>query len=215
MGLAKEKTARASLTLIQGTQQKSDAELVLLCQQKDPVAFEVLVKRHQRAVFNLLYQLAPDWNNTSDMAQEVFIRAWRSIHNLRNPRAFRSWLNQIATNLFYDELRKRPKNIHTVSMDEGMDSDDFDDNLTRDIADTSALPDECVQRQELVEAIHAAMAELPEPFRVAIVLRELQGLSYEEIAFLTRSEMGTVKSRIARARTKIQQLLAPYLVNAA
>jgi RNA polymerase sigma-70 factor, ECF subfamily len=215
MGLPKEKSVRSSLTLIHGSQNKTDAELVVLSQQKDTSAFEVLVRRHQRSVYNLLYQLAPDWNNTSDLAQEVFIRAWKSIHNLRNPRAFRSWLNQIATNLFYDELRRRPKHMNTISMDEGFESDEHDEGPTRDIADTSALPDECFQRQELVDAIHSAMSQLPEQFRVAIVLRELQGLSYEEIALLTQSEMGTVKSRIARARTKIQQLLEPYLTTAA
>lgn len=215
MGLPKENRVRASLKLVSNNSQKTDAELVVLSQQKDPAAFEALVKRYQRPIYNLLYQLAPDWNNTSDLAQEVFIRAWRSIHNLRNPRAFRSWLNQIATNLFYDELRKRPKQMNIVSMDEGFESDDGDDGPTRDIADTSALPDECVQRKELTEMIHKAMAELPEQFRVAIVLRELQGLSYEEIALLTQSEMGTVKSRIARARTKIQELIGPYLANAA
>lgn len=215
MGLPKEKSVRASLTLIHGNQNKTDAELVVLSQQKDTAAFEVLVRRHQRSVYNLLYQLAPDWNNTADLAQEVFIRAWKSIHNLRNPRAFRSWLNQIATNLFYDELRRRPKHMNTISMDEGFENDEHDESPTRDIADTSALPDECFQRQELVDAIHNAMAQLPEQFRVAIVLRELQGLSYEEIALLTQSEMGTVKSRIARARTKIQQLLEPYLESAA
>lgn len=215
MGVPKEKSVRASLTLITGNQGKTDAELVVLTQQKDTAAFEILVRRHQRAVYNLIYQLAPDWNNTSDLTQEVFIRAWKSIHNLRNPRAFRSWLNQIATNLFYDELRRRPKHLNTISMDEGFDSDEHDEGPTRDIADTSALPEENFQRQELINAIQKAMAELPEQFRVAIVLRELQGLSYEEIALLTQSEMGTVKSRIARARTKIQQLLEPYLETAA
>ncbi|HEY9791241.1 MAG TPA: sigma-70 family RNA polymerase sigma factor [Candidatus Obscuribacterales bacterium] len=204
-----------SLKLVTGTQEKSDAELVILCQQKDPLAFQTLVRRYQRSVYNSLYQMAPDWNNTADLVQEVFIRAWRSIHNLRNPRAFRSWLHQIATNLFYDELRKRPKQVHTISMDEPMDIEEGEDSATRDIADTSALPDECAQRKELTALIHKAMAELPEQFRVAIVLRELQGLSYEEIAVLTRSEMGTVKSRIARARNKIQELLEPYLLETA
>lgn len=215
MGLPVEKCARTSLTLVYSNQQKTDAELVVLCQQKDPAAFEVLVRRHQRAVYNLIYQLAPDWNHTADLTQEVFIRAWRSIHNLRNPKAFKSWLNQIATNLFYDELRKRPKQINTISMDDSAENEDGSESPTRDIADTSALPDECVQRQELAEAIRNAMAQLPEQFRVAIILRELQGLSYEEIALLTHSEMGTVKSRIARARTKIQQMLTPYLTVAA
>lgn len=209
-----EQNNKPFLTVVNGgnsDRARTDAELVLACQKKDPVAFEELIKRHQRSVFNLLYQLAPDWNNTADLSQEVFIRVWKSIDNLRNPRAFRSWLNQITTNLFYDELRKRPKQVPTISMDEPWENEDSDDSPTRDIADSSALPDECYQRKELSLAIRDAMSQLPEHFRMAIVLRELQGLSYEQIAILTQTEMGTVKSRIARARNKVQQLLAPYI----
>lgn len=192
--------------------QKSDRDLVLACQKRDPAAFEELVKRHQRTVYALLYQLAPDWSDTSDLAQEVFIRVWRSINNLRNPSSFRSWLTQIVTNLFYDELRRRPRRVPTVSMDEGIDPDaEEGGTATRDIPDSSTLPDEKVLNQELSEVIREAMVKLPEQFRTAIVLREVEGLSYEEIAILTKTEMGTVKSRIARARTKLQELLQPYL----
>jgi RNA polymerase sigma-70 factor (ECF subfamily) len=193
--------------------QKSDRDLVLACQKREPAAFEELVKRHQRTVYALLYQLAPDWHDTSDLAQECFIRVWRNINNLRNPGAFRSWLTQIVTNLFYDELRKRPRRIPTISMDETLDgSDDVTaEQATRDIADTSTLPDERILSHELSDAIREAMTKLPEQFRTAIVLREIEGLSYEEIAILTKTEMGTVKSRIARARTKLQELLQPYL----
>ncbi len=190
--------------------QKSDRDLVLACQRREPAAFEELVKRHQRTVYALLYQLAPDWSDTSDLAQEVFIRVWRSINNLRNPSSFRSWLTQIVTNLFYDELRKRPRRLPTVSMDESLD-DEETDGATRDIPDTSAQPDEKVLSTELNEVIRQAMLRLPEQFRTAIVLREVEGLSYEEIAVITKTEMGTVKSRIARARTKLQELLKPYI----
>ncbi len=207
-----EDKERPFLTVLSGgSSHRSESELVLACQRKDPVAFEELIKRHQRSVYNLLYQLAPDWNTTADLAQEVFIRVWKSIDTLRNPKAFRSWLNQITTNLFYDELRKRPKQLPTVSMDEPWDYEDNEECPTRDIADLSALPDECYQRKELSIAIREAMLQLPGHFRTAIVLRELQGLSYEEIAAVTHSEMGTVKSRIARARSKVQQMLAPYV----
>lgn len=192
--------------------QKSDRDLVLACQKRDPAAFEELVKRHQRTVYALLYQLAPDWVDTSDLAQEVFIRVWRSINNLRNPSSFRGWLTQIVTNLFYDELRRRPRRLPTVSMDEGLDPDaEEGESATRDIPDVTLLPDEKVLNRELSEVIREAMAKLPEQFRTAIVLREVEGLSYEEIAILTKTEMGTVKSRIARARTKLQELLQPYL----
>ncbi len=193
--------------------QKSDRDLVLACQRREPQAFEELVKRHQRTVYALLYQLAPEWQDTSDLAQDVFIRVWRSIGNLRNPGAFRSWLTQIVTNLFYDELRKRPRRVPTVSMDEGIDDPDSEEGggASRDIPDSSMLPDERILTDELAVVIRQAMANLPEQFRTAIVLRELEGLSYEEIAVLTKTEMGTVKSRIARARSKLQEILTPYL----
>ena len=192
--------------------QKSDRDLVLACQKREPQAFEELVKRHQRTVYALIYQLAPDWEDTTDLAQEVFIRVWRSINNLRNPASFRSWLTQIVTNLFYDELRKRPRKLPTVSMDDSADSDDSE-NPTRDIPDSSAMPDEKVLNKEVSEVIRQAMLKLPEQFRTAIVLREVEGLSYEEIAVITQTEMGTVKSRIARARAKLQELLKPYIEN--
>jgi RNA polymerase sigma-70 factor, ECF subfamily len=190
---------------------KTDADLILLCQKKDSRAFEELIKRHQRTVYALLYRLAPDWNDTADLAQEVFIRMWRSIGNLRNPSAFRSWLSQIVTNLFYDELRKRPRQLPTISMDEPLDSEEGNDATTREIKDKSAGPDELCQRNELTAIVRQAMVRLPEQFRTAIILREFEGLSYEEIALITHTEIGTVKSRIARARAKIQEIVSPYL----
>ena len=192
--------------------QKNERDLVLSCQRREPEAFEELVKRHQRTVYSLLYQLAPDWTDTSDLAQEVFIRVWRSINNLRNPSSFRSWLTQIVTNLFYDELRKRPRRLPTISIDELNSEDGLGvEAITRDIPDSSALPDEKILNRELSEIIRDAMLQLPEQFRTAVVLREIESLSYEEIAILTKTEIGTVKSRIARARAKLQQLLKPYL----
>jgi RNA polymerase sigma-70 factor (ECF subfamily) len=204
---------RPQLSVIQGGsyQGKTDAELIVLCQKKDSRAFEELIKRHQRTVYALLYRLAPDWNDTSDLAQEVFIRMWRSIGNLRNPSAFRSWLSQIVTNLFYDELRKRPRQLPTISMDEPIDSEEGSDATTRDIKDKAAGPDELCQRKEMTEVVRQAMTRLPEQFRTAIILREFEGLSYEEIALITNTEIGTVKSRIARARAKIQEMVSPYL----
>lgn len=213
MNLRKVPDMRPQLSVIQGGSYagKTDAELIVLCQKKDSRAFEELIKRHQRTVYALLYRLAPDWNDTADLAQEVFIRMWRSIGNLRNPSAFRSWLSQIVTNLFYDELRKRPRQLPTISMDEPIDSEEGSDATTRDIKDKAAGPDELCQRNELTEIVRQAMTKLPEQFRTAIILREFEGLSYEEIALITHTEIGTVKSRIARARAKIQEMVSPYL----
>ena len=187
-----------------------DHEVVESCQTGNRAAFEELVKRYQKRVFGLLYQLAPEWRDLNDLSQEAFIRVYRGIKNLRNPRTFKSWLNQIVLNLFYDELRKRPRTIRTISIDQKMESDDGESEFARDISDTALRPDELTSNKELAKVIREAMAQLPEQFRTAIVLRELQGLQYEEIAEILGCALGTVKSRIWRARDRLQVLLQPY-----
>lgn len=185
-----------------------DPELVVQCQLGERKALEALVKRYQKTVFAMLYQLAPDWHDIADLAQEVFIRVYRHVGSLRNPKTFRAWLNQITINLFYDELRKRPRKIPTISLDK---TGDDDDEQIREFPDLSQGPDEIVLNQELATFIRQAMNELPEQFRTVIVLRELQGLSYEEIAESLGCELGTVKSRIARARARLQIMLKNYV----
>ncbi len=203
-------TARPRLTIVkdQGYAQMSDAELVVLCQRQDERAFDILIQRHRRTVYGLLLKLAPDWTDTADLAQESFIRIWKGIGKLQNPNAFKSWLVQIVTHLFYDELRKRPRRTPVVSLDQSMFDDD-QDGPSRDIADPSAGPEELMQRKDLDNMVQSAIASLPRQFRTAIVLRELEDMSYDEIAKLTRTDIGTVKSRISRARSKVQQILRP------
>ena len=197
--------------MVRVSNHNTDEELVIACQTGCKDAMECLVKKHQRSVYSLLYQLAPDWPDTSDLAQEVFLRVYKGIKSLRNPKTFRSWLNQIVVNLFYDELRRRPRRLPTISIDAPIESDSGDSDLVREIPDPSLKPDEQSLIQELDQFVKKAMAQLPEQFRTAIVLRELQGLSYEEIAQEIGCELGTVKSRIARARGRLQEVLSPYL----
>lgn len=211
---ASSSSARPKLRLVpagQSMKDLDDVELILLCQQGNQRAFDILIKRHQRLITGLVYKMAPDWDNQADLTQEVFIRMWRNIKSLKNPRAFKTWLNQIAKNLFYDELRKRPRQLRLVSMDEPLGNDEQEEGATRDIADSAAGPAEIAERKELETVVQDAMNQLPEHFREAIVLREVEQMSYEEIATLTRTELGTVKSRIARARNKVQGLINPYV----
>lgn len=191
--------------------ESSDLEIVEFCQVGTKEAFKELVKRYQKNVFALLYQLAPEWRDLNDLSQEVFIRVYRGIHNLRNPKIFKSWLNQIVLNLFYDELRKRPRRVKTVSMDQTYEDDSGENEFIREVKDLKQKPDEMISSNETKIAIKKAMAQLPEQFRTAIVLRELQGLQYEEIAELLGCALGTVKSRIWRARERLQVLLGPFL----
>ena len=128
--------------------QMNDYEIVQLCQVGNKVAFQELIKRHQKNVFAMLYQLAPEWRDLNDLAQEVFIRVYRGIHNLRNPKIFRSWLNQIILNLFYDELRKRPRQIKTISMDQTLEDDSGENEFLREVRDSKLKPDELIINQE-------------------------------------------------------------------
>ena len=186
-------------------------ELVLKAQENDRLALEVLVIRVQRQVFATLHQLLPERADVSDLAQDALLRMCRSIGTLRNPKTFKYWLNRILTNLFYDELRKKPRQLPTVSLEQGKQFEVGEEASAIDVPDKNAMPDGLALQSELDRHIHQAIKELPEPFRTAIVLRELQGLNYEEIATLTGTTLGTVKSRIARARGRLQQALAPYL----
>jgi RNA polymerase sigma-70 factor (ECF subfamily) len=208
-----DRAQRRQLKLVEARlcySQLTDVELVEACKRRDESAFTEIVRRHQRTVYSMLYQLAPDWrSDLNDLVQEVFIRVWRSIATLKNPHAFRTWLNHIASNLFYDELRKRPK-VLCVSLDQYTDPEGEEVN-TLDIADTSALPDEVTERNEFNRTLCKAISKIPRQFRAAVVLRDVEGLSYEDVATLTNSEIGTVKSRIARGRAKIQELLRPAL----
>ncbi|MEL7144158.1 MAG: sigma-70 family RNA polymerase sigma factor [Cyanobacteria bacterium J06643_4] len=192
--------------------QLSNNELVLRCQnqaRKDRAAFEELVTRYQRYVDKLLYHLASDWSDRADLAQEVWIRVYRSIHRLKEPAKFKSWLGRITTNLFYDELRKRKRFKGSVSLDAPRYSSDG--QYDWELPCGAPTPADTMMTREFHDHLKQAMAELPEVFQKTIAMRELQGLSYEEIANLTDVSLGTVKSRIARARQRLQEKLSVYL----
>jgi RNA polymerase sigma-70 factor (ECF subfamily) len=194
--------------------QLSVTELVVLSQRKDDAALTELLKRHNVYIKNRLYKIAPDWNDHSDLIQEIHIRVWRFIGQLRQPSSFRTWLSQLITNVFYGELRKRPRDFQVVSLDEPF-SNDSAEETTRDIPDESQQPEDVLLAKELTQVIGEAMAEVPLQFKTAQILRDVNGMSYQEIAQLTNSELGTVKSRIARARLRIQERVSSYLQDAA
>ena len=185
-------------------------ELVVLSQQNDFNALEELIRREQKNVFATFSYLTKKRENVADLTQEALLRLAKNIHSLKNPKHFKSWLNQIVTNLFYDELRKTARKPDIISMDEEND-EDTNFSLKSIIPDKKCKPHEKCISAELEHIIKEAIRALPEPFRVAIVLRELQGLSYEEIAEATNASVGTVKSRISRARLKLQDGLKSYI----
>ncbi len=193
----------------------SSVDLVRLCQQglqPHKSSFAALMRFHQSHVDQVLYKLAPDWHDRADLAQEVWIRVYRNIKKLQEPEKFRGWLSRITTNLFYDELRKRKRTGKSISLDtprQTLDGDQIDWDLPSD----RPGPVETLSTQEFYEHLRTAIKELPESFRTTIVMREIEGLTYEEIAEITGVSLGTVKSRIARARLRLQEQLRPYLSN--
>lgn len=190
----------------------ADVDLVLICQQGPQPhreAFAELMRRHQAHVDKVLYHLAPDWQDRHDLAQEVWIRAYRHLKRLQEPAKFRSWLGRIATNLFYDELRKRKRQQQPLSLDAPIQMRDSE--MEWELPSESPSPHEHLATCEFYERLHQAVRDLPQAFRQTILLREIQGMAYEEIAEITGVSLGTVKSRIARARARLQSTLKPYL----
>lgn len=187
-------------------------ELILLAQRNDYHALEELIKREQKNIYAFFYYLNVEPEDISDLAQEALYRMAKNIKSLREPAKFQSWLNQIMTNLFYDDMRKKQKKPDILPLDTNANEEISSVIKISEISDKKKLPQENTLASELNNKIISAIHALPEPFRVAIILRELQGLSYEEIAQITQSSIGTIKSRIARARNKLQELLRPYLI---
>ncbi len=190
----------------------SNYDLILRCQegfQPERAAFAELLRRYQSHVDKLLFHLAPDWQDRADLAQEVWIRVYRNIKRLNEPLKFRGWLSRITTNLFYDELRKRKRISNPISLDAPRRVEDGE--IDWDIISDYPNPDDHLATREFYEQLRLAIADLPEAFRTTIVLREIEGMAYEEIAEITKVSLGTVKSRIARARAKLQSVLQPYV----
>ncbi len=187
-------------------------DLILRCQEglrPERNAFAELLRRYQSHVDKVLYHLAPDWQDRADLAQEVWIRVYRNIKRLNDPIKFRGWLSRIATNLFYDELRKRKRVRDPLSLDAPRSMEDGE--MDWEIPTDEPGPEENLTTTEFYEQLRQAIADLPEVFRTTIVLREIEGMAYEEIAEITGVSLGTVKSRIARARQRLQSQLQNYL----
>ena len=186
-------------------------ELIVLSQKNDLKALEELLRREQKNIFTTFSYLSKKRENVADLTQEALLRIAKNIHTLKNPKTFKSWTNQIVTNLFYDELRKSSKRPEIISIDENIEQDGMTNPIRTQSPDKKCKPHEKCTSSELENIITNEIQNLPEPFRIAILLREFQGLSYEEIAIATNSSIGTVKSRIARARGKLQEELKPYI----
>lgn len=185
----------------------SDAALVARVQQGDKTAFDVLVRRHQHRVLAVIGRYVRDWSECQDVAQEAFVRAYRAMETFRGEAQFATWLHRIAVNTAKNFLtaqqRRPPADDIEVSDAEGADG-----HAGLRMTDT---PERELMREQVQQIVLSAVEALPADWRLALNLREVDGLSYEDISQRTGWPVGTVRSRIYRAREAIDEKLRPLL----
>jgi RNA polymerase sigma-70 factor (ECF subfamily) len=181
----------------------SDEDLVNRAKRGDQEAFRVLHERYAPSVHKLLYRWTGDPEEAEDLTQEVFIAVFQGLQNFRGESSFKTWIFQIANHKAIDSNRKRKRQVETVS------PDDFDETQPDDREETR--PEEALLRKEMGETLRRKLQELPEDSREAIVLCDLQGLSYEECAEALGITVGAFKSRLRRARQMLKEKMRPYM----
>ncbi len=188
----------------------TDEELMLRVQSGVTDCYDVLVERYKVRLFNYLYRLTGSRDEAEEIAQEAFVKAYIHAGKYKTIARFSTWLYTIATNLVRNRIRSRSRAPQLISLwQRGFG--DSDEERMLDIEDTGRTPDEAINDAELSSVINRAIAKIPEKYRESFVLREINELSYEEIAAVTGLKLGTVRSRINRARNYFRQLVAPVV----
>ena len=182
---------------------EEDIQLVARARNGDERAFRALVQKYQRAVFSICLRMARNREEATDLSQESFIKVFGSLDRYNPEYAFSSWLFKITANLCIDHLRKR--RIKTSSMDEPVDGEKGE--IQRQYEAPDPTPEEAFSRSEKMRKLEAGIAALPEHYRIMLILRHQEDLSYEEIADSLSIPLGTVKARIHRAREMLKGIL--------
>ena len=184
-------------------EQKSDDSLIILFQSGEKNVFRYLLARYQEKVRNLIFSIFNDSDMVDDLAQEVFIKAYEALSNFRFESSFYTWLYRIAVNRSRDEMRRRKvKRFFTFQAIESSSKLKVENLLTTTFDD-----------ENLQEVIESALKKLPEKYRMPIILKDIDGLSYDEISEVLKCEVGTVKSRLSRGRAMLKEILKPLFAN--
>jgi len=180
----------------------ADVDLMLKFQAGDVSAFEQLMRKHQKSVINTIYRFIGNGAEAEELAQEVFLKVYNSVQKYKPKAKFSTWLYKIVTNLCLNELRR--KRFEPVSLDDLAEE-------TNDFIDAKQIPpDIALERKELVIRVKKAVESLPEKQRMALILREYDGLSYKEIAEVMGCSVASIQSRLQRAKATLKEKLAPY-----
>lgn len=178
-----------------------DEQLVVLCLQGKREAFEELVNRYQRQIFSLAFRLTNNYEDAGDLTQEVFLHLFKVLDKFDGERKFFSWMYRIATNVCYNALKKKPK--ESYSLDNVID-------FVSPVPDRNSQPEDYFEAKEVQEMVHKAIAELPENFRVPMVLRYLQDMSYQQISETMELPVSTIETRLYRGRQMLQKRLGKF-----
>lgn len=183
----------------------SDELLVKKAQDGDRNSLSELITRYERKTYNLAYRLMGNHADASDAAQEALVRVCMRLQNFRGDSAFSTWLFRVVTNTCLDELRRRSRLRHAslddlLPVDEGV--------VSRQAPDEGESPVEYAERHEVQAAVQRAINRLPDEYRVVVIMRDLKGLSYQEIAAMLDTTLGTIKSRLHRARQALRAIIA-------
>jgi RNA polymerase sigma-70 factor (ECF subfamily) len=185
----------------------TDQQLVARAREGDQRAFELLVRKYQHKVLKLIMRYVRDMDEAMDLTQETFVKAWKSLGSFRGDSAFYTWIYRIAVNTAKNHLVSAQRQPYTVDLD----ADETDQYAAEPGLTDTDTPEGEALGGELHRVVMQAIHDLPEDLRTAITLRELEGLSYEEIAEVMGCPIGTVRSRIFRAREAIDKRLKPLL----
>lgn len=178
-----------------------EKELIRRAKQGDMLAFEELILKHEKIVYNVALRMMNHSEDAKDISQDVFLKAYKNLANFDERSAFSTWLYRITHNTCIDEMRKR-KGKYSYSLEEELENEEG--SVQRQIADEGDTPEESLLREEQKGEILQALDMLSGEHKAAIVLRDVKGLSYDEIAEILEVSMGTVKSRISRARNQLK-----------
>src|SRR3982075_4532581 len=188
---------------------QDDATVVTSFLGGEERAFQELVERYQTRLLNSGYRTIGDREKAEDLVQEVFIRVYRHLHRFDRSKKFSTWVYTIASNLAKNELRNRSRN--PLVLFQTVQKNFQDEDRPLQFEDPTSRPDDMYRKRHLRETVEETVPTLPEHHRNVFILRELEGKSYEEIAEITDCNLGTVKSRLNRARNSFAEIIAPYV----
>jgi len=171
--------------------------------------FEDLAHRYHKQAYNIAYRMTGNHADAEDLTQEAFVRAFRFFGNYRRDWPFDNWLYKIMSNLFVDDLRRKPK-ARLQSLDQPLDNGGRSDDIYLEIPDAAANPERMMLSHELDEQIQRALSSLPSDFRVTVILADIEGMSYEEISQTMNCSLGTVRSRLHRGRKLLRNRLLQF-----